>query len=86
MNEGQNNTKVIVFTKPDCSYSRIKEQYNTKEIIHLITICGLAGLVQRWTAVIKPEIEADVSQFYRENNLSLDHLTYKFPFTPQKER
>ena len=64
----------------------LKEQYNTKEIIHLITICGLAGLVQRWTAVIKPEIEADVSQFYQENNLSLDHLTYKFPFTAKEER
>lgn len=49
----------------------LKEQYNTKEIIHLITICGLAGLVQRWTAVIKPEIEADVGQFYRKCSFTL---------------
>lgn len=68
---------------PNKIVAPLKEQYNTSEIIHLITVCGLAGMLQRWTAVIKPEIETDVSQFYRENNLSLDHLTYKFPFTTE---
>ena len=53
--------------------------YDQDAIVQLFSICGIAGLVQRWTAVAKPVVESEVSDFYGRHDLPVGAIHYKLP-------
>ena len=53
--------------------------YEQDAIVQLFSICGIAGVVQRWAAVAKPVVENEVSDFYRRHKLPLEAIYYKLP-------
>ncbi|WP_272062558.1 glutaredoxin domain-containing protein [Oscillatoria sp. CS-180] len=55
------------------------EQFSEKELIHLIVACSVASMVQRFVAIARPEIEAEVAQFLKQNNLETDTLKLRYP-------
>lgn len=47
------------------------------ELVHLFTICGLAGLVQRFCAIARPEMGAEVAEVLRRHGLERDTLAIR---------
>lgn len=55
------------------------ERYTPTELVHLITVCAVAGLVQRFAAIAKPVLEPEVSAFLRDHGIPLDGLSNRYP-------
>ena len=53
--------------------------YDRDALVQLFSICAVSGLVQRWTAVAKPEVESEVSDFYGSHDLPVGAIHYKLP-------
>lgn len=53
--------------------------FSSVELVHLITVCSVAGLVQRFTAIAKPQVEPQVKDFITSHNLTTDTLTIRYP-------
>jgi len=54
------------------------EHFSPVELVHLITVGALAGLVQRFVAIAKPDMEAEVAAFMQENGLGTDTLKVRY--------
>ncbi len=55
------------------------KQYQSEELMHLIVVCSIASMVQRFVAAAKPEIEPDVNQFLDKYSLETDTLALRCP-------
>ena len=55
------------------------KQYQSEQLIHLIVVCSVASMVQRFVAAAKPEIEPVVKQFFNEYELETDTLVLRYP-------
>ncbi len=55
------------------------DAWSPVELIHLITVCSIAGMVQRFAAIAKPEIETKVEAFFAEYRLMTDTLAIRYP-------
>ncbi len=55
------------------------KQYQSEELIHLIVVCSIASMVQRFIAAAKPEIEPVVNQFFDKYSLETDTLVLRYP-------
>ena len=51
------------------------------ELVHLMTVCGMASLTQRYCAIAKPQIEHAVRTFHEDAGLPLDTLAARYPLT-----
>jgi len=60
------------------------ELYSAKELVHLIVVCSVASMVQRFVAVAQPDLEAEVAQFLEEHELASDTLILRYPLLNQK--
>ena len=54
------------------------KQFKSEELIHLIVVCSIASMVQRFVAATKPEIEPVVKQFIDEYELETDTLALRY--------
>lgn len=57
----------------------LAEQYDERAIVELIVACATASLVQRFTAVARPDIEPAVRGFLAGNGLEADPLAIRYP-------
>ncbi len=55
------------------------DHWTPVELVHLFTVCGVAGLVQRFAAIAKPKIEPEVLDFLDGNALTADTLALRYP-------
>ncbi len=53
--------------------------FSSVELVHLITVCSVAGLVQRFAAITKPQIEPEVKDFLACHSLTADTLAIRYP-------
>ncbi|MEM8779442.1 MAG: glutaredoxin, partial [Cyanobacteria bacterium P01_G01_bin.49] len=53
--------------------------YKPKELVHLIVVCSIASMVQRFVAVARPNLEAEVTQFLQAHQLTSDTLMLRYP-------
>ncbi|CAM4205731.1 glutaredoxin domain-containing protein [Palleronia rufa] len=66
-------------TTPRRYVQPVSRAFTQVELVHLMTVCGMASLTQRFCAIVKPEIEAPVHRFHEENGLALDTLDRRYP-------
>ncbi|WP_022727658.1 glutaredoxin domain-containing protein [Fodinicurvata sediminis] len=55
------------------------QAYTARELVQLITVCSVAGLVQRFAAITKPVMEPEVSAYLQEHALESDTLCLRYP-------
>ncbi|MES9535758.1 MULTISPECIES: glutaredoxin domain-containing protein [unclassified Actinomadura] len=55
------------------------EMYDERAITELIVCCAVASLVQRFVAVVRPDIEPEVGTFLAGNGLDADLLAVRYP-------
>lgn len=60
------------------------ERYSAEELVHLIVVCAIASMVQRFVAIAQPEMESKVSQFLQEHELASDTLILRYPLLNPK--
>ncbi len=60
------------------------ERYLAEELVHLIVVCSVTSMVQRFVAVAQPEMESEVAQFLREHELASDTLILRYPLLNSK--
>ncbi len=53
--------------------------YSPRELVELITVCGMAGSLQRVAAITKPNLNAETRNFLTENGLATDSLDAAYP-------
>ncbi|MCG8351737.1 MAG: hypothetical protein MI924_28555 [Chloroflexales bacterium] len=57
----------------------VVDQFDPTTCIELFVVCGIAGLVQRFAAIIKPAHDPSVAAFASEYGFTSDALTARFP-------
>jgi glutaredoxin len=55
------------------------EVYSPKELVHLIVVCAIASMVQRFVAIAQPAIEPEVQAFLNTYGLETDGLKLRYP-------
>ena len=55
------------------------ETWGHVELVHLMTVCALAGLVQRFAAIAKPPFETETRSFLAEHGLEHKALAIRYP-------
>ena len=55
------------------------DHYSPTELVHLITVCAMASMIQRFCAIAKPKLEDDVAAFLDAHRIPLDTLAIKYP-------
>ena len=59
--------------------------YQPQELIHLIVVCSVASMVQRFVAIAQPEIETEVNEFYTQHSIETDALKLRYPLALKLE-
>ncbi|MBE9098300.1 glutaredoxin domain-containing protein [Vacuolonema iberomarrocanum] len=54
------------------------ERYSPQELVHLIVVCSVASMVQRFVAIAKPDLEVKVVEFLITYDLTFDTLTLRY--------
>lgn len=57
------------------------DAFDSVELIHLITTCAIASMVQRFVAIARPEMEPQVIAFIAEHNIEYKTLVLRYPIT-----
>ncbi len=52
--------------------------YQPEELIHLITVCSVASMVQRFVAIAQPEMETEVREFYTQHSIKTDSIELRY--------
>ena len=60
------------------------ELYSAEELVHLIVVCSVASMVQRFVAVARPNRETEIAEFLREYDLVSDPLILRYPLLNPK--
>lgn len=55
------------------------DTFDPVELVHLITVCSMGSLVQRFTAIAKPENAPKVSVFVEKNSIETQTLAIRYP-------
>lgn len=71
----------VPLTTPYRFIERAIALYQPQELIHLIVVCSIASMVQRFVAIDQPETEAEVSQFYTQHSIEIDALKLRYPMS-----
>ena len=69
----------IPLTTPHRFVEAAIQNFQSNQLIHLIVVCSIASMVQRFVAVAKPEIEPIVNQFLSKHDLESDTLALRYP-------
>ena len=56
------------------------DAFDSETLVHLATVCGIAGLVQRFSAVARPRSSADVNAFMKRHGLERDTFILRLGF------
>ncbi|MDF0603837.1 glutaredoxin domain-containing protein [Psychromarinibacter sp. C21-152] len=59
------------------------EQFDPVELVHLFTVCGLAGLVERFCAITAPGMGPEVADLAQRYGLDTDTLAIRYPLPVQ---
>ena len=70
-------------TTPHRFVEAVIEHYSPTELVHLITVCSMASLVQRFVAIAKPKVEDEVLHFLDHHRIPLDALSNKYPLAAE---
>lgn len=62
------------------------DSYSPVELVHLMTVCGMASLTQRFCAIVKPEIEEVVRGFHADAGLEIESLSIRYPSPDVNQR
>ncbi|MCD7059744.1 glutaredoxin domain-containing protein [Pelagibacterium xiamenense] len=73
----------IPLTTPRRFVAPAVAHYGPVELVHLITVCALAGLVQRFCAIVRPEMEPEVERFMDAHGLETDTLAVRYPLAEE---
>jgi alkylhydroperoxidase family enzyme len=60
------------------------EHYSAEELVHLIVVCSLASMVQRFVAVTQPDLEPEIKQFLQAHDLVSEPLMLRYPLVNPK--
>lgn len=71
-------------TTPRRFVRSVVELYSAEELVHLIVVCAVASMVQRFVAVAQPDLETEVTQFLQEHELASDTLILRYPLLNSK--
>lgn len=71
----------VPLTTPYRFIERAIALYQPQELIHLIVVCSIASMVQRFVAIDQPETEAEVKQFYTQHSIETDALKLRYPMS-----
>lgn len=66
-------------TTPRRFVQSVIDQFGPVELVHLITVCAIASMLQRFTAVTQPQVAPKVSAFMENNNLETETLALRYP-------
>lgn len=55
------------------------QSHTPVELVHLVTVCALASLVQRFVAIVRPGMEPEVTAFLHAHGLESDTLRLRYP-------
>ncbi len=55
------------------------ELYQPEELIHLIVVCSVASMVQRFVAIAQPEMETEVNEFYTQHSIEINSIKLRYP-------
>ena len=58
------------------------EAFTPVELVHLFTVCGMASLIQRFSAISMPIAEATTVAFMDRHDLETDALALRYPLAP----
>jgi hypothetical protein len=73
----------IPITTPRRFIQPALDAFDAKELVQLSVICALASLVQRFVAIAKPELDAEVAAFMEQYELETDTLLLRYPLAGQ---
>ena len=73
----------VPLTTPYRFIKPLIELYQPEELIHLIVVCSIASMVQRFVAIDRPEMETEVSQFYTQHLIETNALKLRYPLSLQ---
>ncbi len=57
------------------------ELYEPEELIHLIVVCSIASMVQRFVAISQPKMEAEVNNFSTQHSIETDSIKLRYPLS-----
>ncbi|NHK27202.1 glutaredoxin [Parvularcula flava] len=60
------------------------DHWSPIELVHLFSICGIANLVQRFSAIAGPQMEPPVRAFLARHDLSSDTLALRYPMPGER--
>lgn len=66
-------------TTPRRFVQPVIDAFEPVELVHLIVVCAIASMVQRFTAVTQPPVSPKVAAFMRKNNLETEALALRYP-------
>ena len=66
-------------TTPRRFVQSVIDMFEPTELVHLITVCSIGSMVQRFTAVAKPENAPKVAAFMENNSLETETLAVRYP-------
>ncbi|MEO0986701.1 MAG: glutaredoxin domain-containing protein [Cyanobacteria bacterium J06639_14] len=66
-------------TTPQRFVQPVIDTFEPAELVHLITVCSISSLIQRFSAVTKPEIAPKVVNFLGENDIETQTLAIRYP-------
>ncbi|MBM2576383.1 hypothetical protein JQC91_08690 [Jannaschia sp. Os4] len=69
----------VPLTTPRAWVQPAVDAYDPTELVHLITVCAMASMIQRFSAIAMPKVEPQVDAFLREHRLPLDTLAIRYP-------
>ena len=53
--------------------------YQPEELVHLIVVCSVASMVQRFVAIARPEMETEVNEFFTQHSIEIDSMKLRYP-------
>ncbi|SLN71213.1 Hybrid peroxiredoxin hyPrx5 [Roseivivax jejudonensis] len=56
----------------------VLKHFDEDQLITLIVVCSMASLVQRFSSIMRPEVDADTAAFLAEHDLELDTLRLRY--------
>jgi glutaredoxin len=59
--------------------------YQPNELIHLIVVCSVASMVQRFVAIAQPEMEKEVNKFCTKHSIETDSIKVRYPLSLELE-
>ncbi|MGB5970117.1 MAG: efflux RND transporter permease subunit [Spirulinaceae cyanobacterium] len=68
----------VPLTTPYKFIKPVIEFYQPQELIHLIVVCSVASMVQRFVAIDKTAMETEVSQFYIQHSMATNSFQVRY--------